>query len=314
MTEITDRIGGGPPPARIGTRLPGGLQLRALSMTVPAVAPTVVALALRRFQPPWAFMWVLSYAIFLGCKWLTWRRAIRHHPDAPLARSIAYMVAWPGMDADAFLAAGRVPPPPLSRWIEPALKAGAGVTLLWGAVRLVPPDLPLLRGWAGLLGLVLLLHFGTFHLLALAWRRAGVDAVPLMDRPTRARSLGELWGRRWNRGFHQLATNLCFRPLARRAGPTAAVLATFAASGVVHDLVISLPAGAGFGGPTAYFLIQGVGACVERAPAARRLGLDRGWAGRAFTAAVALGPLPLLFHGPFLRRVIVPFLHVIGAG
>jgi hypothetical protein len=32
-----------------------------------------------------------------------------------------------------------------------------------------------------------------FHLLSLAWRHAGVNAVPLMRNPMRATSLGEFW-------------------------------------------------------------------------------------------------------------------------
>jgi alginate O-acetyltransferase complex protein AlgI len=164
-----------------------------------------------------------------------------------------------------------------------------------------------------MIGLVLLLHFGTFHLLALFWRRAGIDARPIMDRPSRSQSLAEFWGERWNRGFHRLATDLVFRPLSRRFGTGVAMTATFVVSGLVHDLVISLPAGGGFGLPTVYFLIQAAGVAVQRSAAARQLGLNRGAAGWLITATFTLAPVPLLFHGPFVHRVVLPFLAAVGA-
>src|SRR5205085_8727242 len=134
-----------------------------------------------------------------------------------------------------------------------------GAALVWGITPLVPTAHPLLLGWSGMLGLVLLLHFGLFRLIALLWQRAGVDAQPLMLEPARATSLADFWGRRWNTGFHQLAHRLVFRPLLRPLGPAAAVLATFFLSGLIHDLVISVPARAGFGLPTAYFMLPGLG-------------------------------------------------------
>jgi alginate O-acetyltransferase complex protein AlgI len=89
-------------------------------------------------------------------------------------------------------------------------------------------------------------------------------------------------------------------------------MATFLASGLVHDLVISVPARGGYGLPTVYFVIQGAGVLFERTPLARRVGIGRrGIVSRAFTAVVVLAPVPLLFHEPFLNRVILPFLEVI---
>jgi hypothetical protein len=101
--------------------------------------------------------------------------------------------------------------------------------------------------------------------------------------------------------------------LVRTLGPRAALLAGFVLSGLVHDLVISWPAGGGYGGPTVYFTVQGLAILGERSTIGRRLRLGRGWRGRTFTAATLALPLPLLFHLPFVTRVVVPFMDALGA-
>jgi hypothetical protein len=263
-------------------------------------------------MPPWAVMWALAVAIYAACKWLTWHRA----PTAPAGRQAAYLLAWPGMDAPAFLdrrpfAPDRRPTP--GEWAFAAAKLALGVGLTWGVVRLVPDDRPLLRGWVGMGGLIFLLHFGSFHLLSCAWRAAGVGAKPLMDWPVLSRGVSEFWGRRWNTAFRDLTHRFLFRPLAARLGPRAGLAAGFLFSGAIHDLVISVPAGGGYGGPTLYFVIQGLGLLAERSRTGKRLGLGGGWRGRAFAAFVVVGPAYGLFHPPFVLNVVLPFLTVVGA-
>lgn len=260
-------------------------------------------------MPPWAVMWGLSAAVYAACKLLTWKNA----PPAPAARHAAYLLAWSGMDAAAFLTPRPVPRPAAGEWAFAAVKFALGALLTWGVVRLVSDDRPLLRGWVGMTGLILLLHFGSFHLLSCAWRAAGVDAKPLMHGPVLARGVSDFWGRRWNTAFRDLTHRFLFRPLAARLGPRAGLAAGFLFSGVVHDLVISVPAGGGYGGPTLYFVLQGVGLLAERSRAGKRLGLGAGWRGWAFTAIVVVGPAGVLFHPPFVTDVMLPFLAVIGA-
>ena len=103
-----------------------------------------------------------------------------------------------------------------------------------------------------MIGVIFLLHFGTFHLLSLGWRRLGVNAMPLMRNPSRSTSLAEFWGRRWNTAFHELAARFTFRPLRRLVGAGTAASLVFLVSGLIHELVISLPAGGGYGLPTLY--------------------------------------------------------------
>jgi hypothetical protein len=174
-------------------------------------------------------------------------------------------------------------------------------------------DEPLALGWAGMAGTVLFLHFGLFHLVSCAWRAVGVLARPLMVHPTHAISLAEFWGRRWNTAFRDVAHRFLFRPLAPRIGAIPAVVVGFVFSGVVHELAISLPAGGGYGGPTAYFSVQAIGLVVERSTIGRTIGLGRGWRGWLFTAVVLLLPVRWLFHDPFVLRVVMPFMEVLGA-
>ena len=261
--------------------------------------------------PAWIVMWALSVAIFGACKWVTWRDT--GVDSAPRARRAAYVFAWPGMDAAAFLGSARVPRPGTGEWLRGVAMTLTGAALLFGVARLAGTERPLLAGWIGMVGFVFALHFGLFQVLSCLWRRAGVDAAPLMRQPVRSASLGEFWGRRWNTAFRDLTRRYVFAPLARRLGPRVALVTGFLCSGVLHDLVISGPAAAGAGGPTAFFAVQGAGILFERSAIGRRAGLGRGWRGRAFAVATLVLPLPMLFHAPFVLRVVVPFMAAVGA-
>jgi Membrane bound O-acyl transferase family len=280
---------------------------------LPISVVPLIAVAFRNRLPPWVFMWILSFAIFVSLKWLTWWRA-RARIAQPVWRSMAYLVAWPGMDAEAFLdASRRVPRPPPTAWVWATFETALGAILLWVVARSLPQGEPLLRGWAGMLGLILLLHFGTFQILGLAWQSVGVDARPIMSAPLRSTSLGEFWGKRWNLGFRQLAHWLIFRPLHRRLGAALAGFLVFVASGLIHDLVISVPARGGYGLPTVYFLLQGTGMTIEHSRFGKRIGLAQGLRGWCFMMLFLAGPLFWLFHPWFVLRVILPFMRAIHA-
>ncbi len=87
----------------------------------------------------------------------------------------------------------------------------------------------------------------------------------------------------------------------------------FLFSGLIHELVISVPAQGGYGLPTGYFLLQGFGILFERSRTGRYLGLQSGLRGWMFMAAVTAGPIRWLFHMPFVIRVTLPFLRAIHA-
>ena len=217
--------------------------------------------------PSWAVMWTLAAGVYAGCKWITWRAAA---PAGTRFRHAAYLVAWPGLDAPRFFdPRPEAQPVHGGEWLAGAISLACGACLFFAAARLTAADL-YITGWIGMVGLVLMLHFGAFHLLSCGWRTAGVRARPLMNRP-------------------------------------------LAFSGAVHDLVISVPAGGGYGGPTIYFAIQGAGLLAERSSVGQRLGLARGWRGWLFAMTVLAAPLRLLFHLPFVVGVVVPFMRSLGA-
>jgi predicted DCC family thiol-disulfide oxidoreductase YuxK len=275
----------------------------------------LTALSTKPFLPNWGFMWLMAFALFLGCKWLTLGTARKRGDRVSSFRALAYLFAWPGMEAARFLSPELPPRCSRSEILTSAGLAAVrfllGLVLLFGVARHATE--PLLAGWIGMLGMILILHFGLFHLLSVGWRALRVDAPPLMNAPLRSTSLSEFWGGRWNGAFNDLALRLVFRPAARRMGIVAATLTAFLVSGLVHELVISLPANAGYGLPSAYFLLQGVGVLVERSSTGMRLGLGKGLRGWLFTMILVGAPAFWLFHPPFVRQVILPFLQALGA-
>lgn len=249
---------------------------------------------------PLGLMAALTAGVYLAFKAWTWR-------PLPAVRAAAYLLLWPGMDPEPFRRRQTSPSTdeavdgggPPAEWREgpPALLAGGILRALAGVALLsLPSGRPVLDALGRLAGTGLLVHFGLCDVLAAAWRRRGVAVERLFDRPSVSRTLAEFWGRRWNLAFSAVARERVFRPLARRWGTAAASLGTFAFSGLVHELLLSVPAGGGYGGPTAYFLLQGTMSALERR-----------WAvvSRLWTLGWVLIPSPLLFHPPFVRTVLL---------
>ena len=177
-----------------------------------------------QYLQPWCFMWILATAIFFGCKWQSWWH-VRTISGATLCRSFGFLFGWPGMDATAFLDPEQhAQRPEAKEWSWAIAKTAFGALLVWGVARRIPAGRELLAGWVAMLGIILVLHFGTFHILSLLWRSAGVDARPIMQAPLSATSLSDFWGRRWNLGFRQLTHRLIFQPARTRSGVVTATL------------------------------------------------------------------------------------------
>ncbi len=277
------------------------------------VAVLIMCVASRReFPSAWTFMWALAVLIYSLCKLATWRSS---SIAAPWWKHVGYLLLWPGLDANRFL--GSEPHvssgSALRGIVSAATRMLSGIALFWLAPRLMPDAPDFVHAWFGMVGTVLMLHFGLFELLLQFWRAMEVGVRPVMDHPVQSTSVAEFWGRRWNTAFRDLANQFLFRPLSRTFAPTPALAAVFLFSGVVHDLVISLPAQGGYGLPTLYFTIQSLGMLVERSRPGRRLGLMCGWRGWLFTAFALLIPVPLLLHEPFRNNVVLPMMSDLGA-
>ncbi len=290
--------------ARNRSRLPASCSVNrrdrfaSLRWLIP-LALLVTICAIRPLVAPWVAMWMIAGAIFASLKLWTWWPL---RAQATTGGSFAYFLACATLDAKRFLFGSPTEKSSAIRAIGHVL---IGAISLFASTRLVPTSHPLLVGWVGMIGVVLMLHFGLLELLAIAWRRAGVDAPLVMNKPLSFVSLSDFWSR-WNRPFTTFAFDTIFRPL-RRFSVTLATLATFLFSGLIHDLAISVPTGAGFGRPTLYFLIQGIAILVERK---MRFSRNRR---RLFAVVVLVAPVSLLFHPPFIHNVILPMLSAIHA-
>jgi alginate O-acetyltransferase complex protein AlgI len=260
--------------------------------------------------PPVVRMLGFIAALFLAMKAVVlveWR-ARQGARLSPL-RYLAFAVGWPGMRPELFSRVGGPPLPGSGRLcVRGAVHLLLGTGLLAAArVAWRESHSTVLAAALLLPGLSLVLHFGLLNLAAGLWRRAGVDCDPLFRAPLLSRSLREFWGRRWNRAFSEMTAASVYRPLASVAGQPAALLAAFLCSGLFHELAISVPVRAGFGGPLLYFALHGGLLLAETALAEAGYAVDRrAWIGRTWTAVCVLAPLPLLFHAAFLRGVAWP--------
>ena len=252
-------------------------------------------------------MWTFCFAIYGSWKLRTLAAQLRQQPCS-LARASAYLFLWPGMNRQQFFDRDARFPKPRYNEVAAAIFSilcGTALLLVAGRFLLVSHYV---AGGLGMAGLIGLFHFGIFHLLSILWRFAGIDARPIMNAPLKAQALADFWGRRWNAAFHSAVNVHLFKPLAKRTSAVSVMLAVFFVSGLIHDLVISIPARGGYGLPTLYFLIQGAGILWQRRAGEPENRRPDSLLNRAFTWLLLVLPLPMLFHRPFLESVIAPIV------
>jgi alginate O-acetyltransferase complex protein AlgI len=227
----------------------------------------------------------------------------------PFGRWLAFAAIWFGMQPREF-AVPRLRRAALRLALTSAIWVAAGALVIaaaralaarLGAEQLRAP------AYLFLVGCSMVLHFGVIGLCAAGLRAFGFDVHPQFRAPWRSRCLQEFWARRWNVGFSVMTTIAIYRPTVRRLGRTGSLVLGFAASGLLHELACSLPVLAGFGLPMAYFALHGVAIAAERVLERRGVRL-RGLLGAVWVYGWVLLPAPLLFHGPFLRGIVLPLL------
>lgn len=302
------------PYARLGQR---GVGIAAWVAFGVALAAVVVMPAV---QPAYLWSWLIIGVIFLSFKCVELATA---PPGAlrqmgPL-RVIGFVLLWPGMKLSPFVdaAAERVTPqgaaPPAEQGVG-RLVAGGLLNAALGLAAIAATSLPLVQRWPlmeaalGLLGGGLIVLYGAFDLLTALWRWRGVAVERQWRFLPASKSLADYWATRWNRAFHDFVEQHVYTPLKGRFGVGTALLGSFLFSGVLHDVFISVPARGGYGLPTLYFMLQGLGIWCER-----RL-IPRGPLRRVWGALVLLLPVGLLFHQPFIEKVVLPQLAALRGG
>lgn len=255
--------------------------------------------------PSWLVMWLLAACLYFVLKALT---LLKTKASASASEITVWLLFCPTLNLTGFLRRCVESPSDARRLAFAGLvNLIFGAALLWVAVPWLVQT-PMVAAWAGMVGLVFMLHFGCFHIVTAFWMKMGRATEPLMKSPIFAGSLTDFWGRRWNTAFRDAMNLLVFRPVAARWNAKGAHRLVFLISGLLHEAVISLPAGAGWGGPTAYFLLQALGIELSR-----RLRLRQGVVCRLWALAFLIAPVGLLFHPPFIHQVILPFLKTIRA-
>jgi alginate O-acetyltransferase complex protein AlgI len=152
--------------------------------------------------------------------------------------------------------------------------------------------------------LSLAFHFGILRILKGTLRLAGFPVRTLFPNPLEAKGIADFWGRRWNVGYSQMLQRLLGRPIEKMYGKSAGVMAVFLASGLLHEIAITLPVRSGFGLPTLYFTLHGLLTLLE--------GKWNRPLGKIPALLAVAVPLPWLFPPQFQSEVIAPCIEAFG--
>jgi hypothetical protein len=197
------------------------------------------------------------------------------------------------------------------RRVPPRLDiAAVGAILLWlfvaglGGLVVAETTLPhdstgfWIARWAGGLVLVYALADAIHAFLALVYRLAGF-AYPRQHRlPAASLTLGEFWGRRWNRTVSEWLRRRVFRYWGRRKKTNAGIALSFLASALIHFyfawVAIGIEMAMVMG---SYFLVQGLFVLAETPLRVKSWATSEG---RLWFIAIMTISAPL-FVEPFLR-------------
>ncbi len=220
-----------------------------------------------------------------------------------IARGTAFLLLWPGIDPDAaFVPDARADRAAEGRdivvgFFEVVFALVAGDRLLaWGALGSPEP----LASWARAVSFIPLMD-GAFRAANGACRLLGLRSERVFDEPWFMADLADFWGRRWNRFVGRTLSLEVFAPVKRRWGRVAAVLATFFASGVLHELLFRAPLDRAEDGRfVAFFLVQALAILVfARLMPGPGASSPARFARRAAAWGTLLACAPLFFGGTY---------------
>jgi hypothetical protein len=299
-------------------RLPPRWYTRLLAWLV-TIGAIVAVERLCHAEPAGLRMLAIIVALLYGMKVVvTVEARADGMPVLSIWRWLGFAVLWPGMRPAIFVHAGRHRLSGAWSLVGWGLLLGSlGLALTFSAWLVWHQGRPplsdnvacLLATLLLLSGLSLVLHFGIFNVVAGLWRLASVDARPLFRAPLAARSLGDFWSRRWNLAFSEMTALAIYRPLSDKLGRKPATAAAFLASGLLHELAISVPVLAGFGLPLLYFLLHGGLVLFERLLEKRGRPVNSwSWWAHLWVLGWLALPVFILFHPLFLREVAWPLI------
>ncbi len=237
--------------------------------------------------------------------------------DKPLTLTfkqwLTFACGWAGMRPQPFETLGSPPLPnawPLIRFGISRIIFGLLLILLAHKLVFLPLDHNLLCIAISAILLIafsLILHFGLLNISAGIWRISGVNTYPLFKQPLKSTSLTEFWGKRWNIAFIEMTAITIFHPLKNKISAGAALLLSFAFSGLLHELALSVPVNSGYGLPTLYFMIQGVLVLIEKTLTDYKVAFLRNRiVAKVWTFFWIIAPAPLLFHPQFIKEIVWP--------
>jgi hypothetical protein len=231
----------------------------------------------------------------------------------PAGRGLAYLVLWPGLDP----AAAFVRDPAADRRAG-AVACGVGAVEVFAAFAIAAAAAAsgLLDGsifvaaWLRAASFVALID-GAFRAAMGGARMLGLETEENFRDPWFAESLADFWARRWNRFVATSLQAEVYRPVKRRWGRIAGVVAAFLASGLLHEALFRMPVpGAPSGRWLAFFAVQAAAVLALSAllPGPGR-SLPARLARRAAMGAVLLASAPLFFGGTY--PVVLPLEDVL---
>lgn len=233
--------------SRTGWRRRLAISLAILSLGAPLLAPQASVL---RAAAALFLAWTLAKVVDLS------RDPVARPPSFRLIQALVLH----DLRRDRFSQVGARPRLELGLLASAVLNVGVSLALLQVAVFRAPGlDAPwswLSRYGAGL-GLAYFGVQGALHAFQFVYRCAGLDPSPLHRHPILSRSIGEFWGRRWNRVVGAWLFATFYRPIARRGRPRLALVLTFTSSALLHFYFTWVAVGLEWGLVMAcFFLLQ----------------------------------------------------------